>query len=80
MDSIEFIGAITGTTAILMPVMIVWIVMHYTTKRREAKTLLNEESDALEILLNAADKMEKRIDSLEKILDAEDANWKDKAQ
>ncbi len=80
MDSIEFIGAITGTTAILMPVMIVWIVMHYTTKRREAKTLLNEESDALEILLNAADRMEKRIDSLEKILDAEDANWKDKAQ
>ncbi|NKB44448.1 MAG: envelope stress response membrane protein PspB [Alphaproteobacteria bacterium] len=63
-----------------MPVMIVWIVMHYTTKRREAKTLLNEESDALEILLNAADRMEKRIDSLEKILDAEDANWKDKAQ
>lgn len=80
MNSIEFIGAITGTTAILMPVAIVWIVMHYTSKRREAKTLLTEESEALESLLNAADRMEKRIDSLEKILDADDINWKDKTQ
>ncbi|MBT5241503.1 MAG: envelope stress response membrane protein PspB [Rhodospirillaceae bacterium] len=57
-----------------------WVIMHYTTKRREAKTLLSEESEALETLLMAADKMEKRIDSLEKILDADDVNWKDKTQ
>lgn len=80
MEGFQLVGAITGTTAILMPVAIIWIVMHYTTKRREAKTLITEESEALETLLNAADRMEKRIDTLEKILEADDANWKDKTR
>lgn len=56
----------------------IWVVMHYTTKRKEAKTLLAEEEEALDRLLDTADKMEQRLDALEKILDAEDANWKDK--
>lgn len=58
----------------------IWVVMHYTTKRKEAKTLLAEEEEALDRLLDSADKMEQRLDALEKILDAEDANWKDKVQ
>lgn len=58
----------------------IWVTLHYTTKRREAKTLLSEESESLEALLNAADRMEKRIDTLEKILESDDANWKDKTR
>lgn len=55
----------------------IWVVMHYTTKRREAKTLLAEEEEALNGLLDAADRMEERIGAVEKILDAEQPNWKD---
>jgi len=58
----------------------IWVTMHYSAKRREARTLMSEENEALETLTEAADRMEKRIESLEKILDSEDANWKDKAQ
>lgn len=59
----------------------IWVVMHYTTKRREAKTLLAEEEEALNGLLDAADRMEERIASLEKILDADTPDWKkDSAQ
>jgi phage shock protein B len=59
----------------------IWLVMHYTTKRREAKTLLAEEEEALNGLLDAADRMEERIASLEKILNADTPDWKkDSAQ
>ncbi len=58
----------------------IWISMHYSTKKREAKTLLAEEEEALDRLLEVAEKMEQRLDALEKILDAEDPNWKDKVQ
>jgi phage shock protein B len=58
----------------------IWVIMHYKAKRREAQTLMSEENEALESLAEAADRMEKRIESLEKILDTEDANWKDKSQ
>lgn len=80
MDGTLLVEAITNTTAILMIVAVAWIVMHYTTKRREAKTLITEESEALEALLNATDRIEKRIDTLEKILESDDANWKDKTR
>lgn len=58
----------------------IWVSMHYKAKQREAKTLTSEEHEALETLAEAADKMEKRIESLEKILDSNNANWKDKAE
>lgn len=78
MDFLQFL--FVPTILFLTVLGPIWVTMHYTTKRREAKTLLSDENEALETLLNAAEKMEKRIDSLEKILDAVDANWKDKAQ
>ncbi|MEQ9110455.1 MAG: envelope stress response membrane protein PspB [Rhodospirillaceae bacterium] len=58
----------------------IWVIMYYKAKRREAQTLMSEENEALETLAEAADRMEKRIESLEKILNSEDANWKDKVQ
>ena len=57
-----------------------WIIMHYSAKKRESKTLLEEESESLNRLLDTADRMEQRLDALEKILEAEDPNWKDQVQ
>ena len=74
--SFLFVPAILFLT-VLGPI---WVIMHYTTKRREAKTLLAEEEIALDKLLDVAEKMEQRLDSLEKILEADDPNWKDKEQ
>ncbi len=75
-----FAFLITISVLFLIFVCPVWIVMHYLTKRREAKTLLDDESTALEEFLNKIDKMEQRIDSLEQILSAEDPNWKEKVE
>jgi phage shock protein B len=78
MDFLQFL--FVPTIVFLTVLGPLWVIMHYTTKRREAKTLLSEESESLDALLKAADTMEKRIESLEKILDADDAHWKDKIQ
>ncbi len=75
MDVLTFL--FVPTLIFLTFVAPIWVVMHYTTKRREAKTLLAEEEESLNGLLDAADRMEERITALEKILDAEQPNWKD---
>lgn len=54
----------------------IWIIMHYTTRKREAKTLLAEEQEALDELVSQAERMEARIANLEKILDAEAPDWR----
>lgn len=54
----------------------IWVVMHYTTRRREAKTLLSEEQEALDQLVDLAARMESRVTNLEKILDTESPDWR----
>lgn len=78
MDFLQFL--FVPTILFLTVLGPIWVIFHYTTKRREAKTLLSDENEALETLLDAAEKMEKRIETLEKILDANDPSWKDKTQ
>lgn len=58
----------------------IWVSMHYSAKKREAKTLLADEEEALDRLLTIAETMEERLESLEKILEADDPNWKDKVR
>ena len=69
MDVLTFL--FVPTLIFLTFVAPIWVVMHYTTKRRVAKTLLAEEEESLTKLLDAADRMEDRITALEKILDAD---------
>lgn len=66
-----------GFMAVTMPIWIVWIVMHYRAKRREAAGLSDNESRQLEELNEAAERMAERIKTLESILDAETPEWRD---
>ncbi|MGH8191063.1 MAG: envelope stress response membrane protein PspB [Rhodanobacteraceae bacterium] len=71
----------------LVPVFIVfcvivaplWLILHYTTKRRQAQSLTREDEKMLSDLWQLAKKMESRVNSLETILDAHVPNWRDKA-
>lgn len=51
---------------------------HYITKWREQKTLSADDEHMLEDLWRSARRMEKRIESLEAILDAETPEWRKK--
>ena len=50
----------------------IWIVAHYTTRWRMAKTLSPEDERQFAELWQIAERMEQRIDSIERILDAEE--------
>jgi len=70
----EFLGLIALT--IVAPI---WIVSHYVTKWRLAKGLSNDEGHLLEELWKTAQGMEKRVKTLEAILDDNVEGWRNKA-
>lgn len=55
----------------------IWIVAHYVTRWRTAKTLSSEDESLLAEVWGSADKMEARLRTLERILDAEHPEWRD---
>ena len=59
--------------AVVLPI---WIIAHYVTRWRTAKTLSGGEETILAELRDSAEKMEARIRSLERILDAEAPDWR----
>ncbi len=69
----------TGNIAVILSLGVVaptWIVFHYLTRWRATKTISGEDEKLLQDLWQSADKIEKRLGSLEKILDADSPNWR----
>lgn len=54
-----------------------WLRLHYREKRRQGRELSTEEWNELEQTLQKAEKLEQRIATLERILDENNANWRD---
>jgi len=72
-------AAIVPVVLFLIFVAPVWIVLHYVTKWRIAKTLSADDEKVLAELWHSANRMEERILQLERILDAETPGWRSKA-
>lgn len=54
------------------------LILHYTTKWKEMKTLTGEDEKILAELWDAAERIEGRITNIERILDTEAPEWRDK--
>lgn len=54
----------------------IWILLHYMTRWRQTRMLSSEDEKLLAELWGSVDKMESRINTLERILDAEVADWR----
>ncbi len=54
----------------------IWIIAHYVTRWRTAKTLSSEDQTLLAELWKSADRMEGRLNNVERILDVEAADWR----
>jgi phage shock protein B len=63
----------------LVVVAPIWIIFHYVTQWRQARRLSGEDEKALGELWQSARRMEARIESLEKVLDAEAPGWRMRA-
>ena len=75
MSIMFFFPVIVIFMAVVLPI---WIIAHYMTKWRTVRTLSSSEEKMLTELWDSAVKMETRIKNLERILDAEAPDWREK--
>jgi phage shock protein B len=68
----------------LVPIMVVgmlfiglpWLVFHYITKWKQAKTLTVDDERLLDDVHDTARRLEERLVTIERIMTADNPNWK----
>ncbi|MCG9679795.1 envelope stress response membrane protein PspB [Vibrio sp. Isolate24] len=53
-----------------------WLILHYRSKKKTASGLSEDDFQRLQTLSEKAEQMQKRVDTLERILDSETPNWR----
>ena len=69
---------------ILVPIIVIptifiglpWLIFHYITKWKTAATLTREDENLLEDLHDTTRRLDDRLDTVERILTADNPNWK----
>ena len=69
---------------VLVPIMVVgmlfiglpWLVFHYITKWKQAKTLTVDDERLLDDVHDTARRLEDRLITIERIMTADNPNWK----
>jgi len=69
---------------VLIPVCIVgilflglpWLIFHYMTKWKQAKTLTDSDEKLLDELHDAARRLDDRLGTIERIMTAENPDWR----
>ncbi len=69
---------------VLVPIMVVgmlfiglpWLVFHYITKWKQAKTLTVDDERLLDDVHDTARRLEDRLITIERIMAADNPNWK----
>lgn len=55
-----------------------WLFLHYRSKRKTDSALSSQDLERLQVLTEKAEAMQTRVDTLERILDAESPTWRRK--
>jgi phage shock protein B len=69
---------------VLLPIVIVgmlfigmpWVILHYVSKWKQAKTLTVDDENLLDDLHDTARRLEERVITIERIMTADNPNWK----
>jgi len=73
----EFLGILLVPLTLLMVVVApIWIIAHYLTRWRLAKTLSDSDEKLMAELRQLADRLDERVQTVERILDAESIHWR----
>ena len=67
-----FVALIVATLFIGLP----WLIFHYVTKWKQNATLTRSDEKLLDELHDAARRLDDRICSIERIMTAENPNWR----
>ncbi len=70
-------GILVGALAIVVLFIgLPWLVFHYITRWKTAATLTNEDEKLMEELYDLARRLDDRMCSIERIMTAENPNWR----
>lgn len=78
MDFWEFM--FVPTILFMVIVAPVWIGLHYRSLNRSSRSLSDEDRENVEQILVTVDKLTQRIQTLESLLDAEQADWREQTE
>ena len=65
-----------GLAIITLFIGLPWIILHYVTKWRQAKTLTDSDEKLLDGLHDAARRLDDRLCTIERIMTAENPDWR----
>jgi phage shock protein B len=66
------LAVVMGTLFIGLP----WLIFHYVTKWKQAKVLTVDDENLLDDMHETARRLEDRVITIERIMAAENPNWK----
>jgi phage shock protein B len=70
-------GMMVGAIAVVaIFIGLPWLIFHYVTKWKTAATLTGSDEKLLDELHDAARRLDDRLCSIERIMTAEDPNWR----
>lgn len=75
MEEIIIVPVVIGTLFIGLP----WLILHYITKWRQAKTLTGEDEQLLDDLYETARRLEARLITVERIIAADNPDFRPSA-
>ncbi len=73
MTSVFFVGPLIVFLIFVAPL---WLILHYRGKRKLGSGLSSEDYEALQKVSEKANSLQSRVETLERILDAESPNWR----
>ncbi len=77
MDPADILGVAMGALAVLtLFIGLPWLVFHYITKWKTAATLTGSDEKLLDDLHDAARRLDDRLCTIERIMTAENPNWR----
>jgi len=78
--TVDIAGIDLNAVAILFVLIVLplWLSLHYSARFRQSKVLTSESERSLGDLSDVADRLQARIDNLERLLDAAAPEWRKK--
>ena len=64
---------------IIVPLVVLglpWLIFHYVTKWKTAKTITTQDEDLLDELYDLARRLDDRMTTIERIVQADNPNWR----
>ncbi len=75
MSSVLFSGPLIVFLIFVAPL---WLILHYRSKRKMSNNLSSEDHERIDMLTEKARGLQTRLETLERILDAESPSWRNR--